>query len=104
MGIRHIVVAGEELTPNFPENFNYLHVKVKDSPKENISAHFADVCDFITAAVKKKESVLIHCAYGVSRSATLAIAFLMKMLKISYLEAFVFVRRKRPVIKPNCGF
>lgn len=46
----------------------------------------------------------MHCAYGVSRSATLIIAYLIKKLKISYEEAFIFVRRKRSVIKPNKGF
>lgn len=46
----------------------------------------------------------MHCAYGVSRSSTLVLAFLMKKFKIGYSEAFIYARRKRPVIKPNYGF
>jgi len=82
LGIKYIVVAGEELTQHFPNKFTYLHLKIKDSPKENIQEHFDSTCDFISNAIKNKEGVLVHCAYGVSRSATVVIAFLMRKLKI----------------------
>jgi protein-tyrosine phosphatase len=54
--------------------------------------------------LQRGEGVLVHCAFGVSRSSTLVIAFLMRKLKIGYLEAFSYVRRKRPVVRPNPGF
>jgi hypothetical protein len=44
LGIQHIIVTGEELNVHFPDSFNYLHVRVKDSPKEDISLHFEGVC------------------------------------------------------------
>jgi protein-tyrosine phosphatase len=84
LGIQHIVVAGEELSPHFPLHFNYLHLRIRDSPKEKISDHFETVSAFIGEALQRKESVLVHCAFGVSRSATLVIAFLMRRLKIGY--------------------
>jgi protein-tyrosine phosphatase len=72
------VVAGEELSPHFPTSFEYLHVRVKDSPKEEISQHFDSVCSYIKKGLERGEGVLVHCAFGVSRSATFVIAFLMK--------------------------
>ena len=48
--------------------------------------------------------MLVHCAYGISRSSTLVIAYLMKKLRIGYSEAYSFVRRKRPMASPNRGF
>lgn len=33
LGIQHIIIAGEELLPHFPTHFNYMHLKVRDSPK-----------------------------------------------------------------------
>lgn len=72
------MVAGEELSPHFPTSFEYLHLKVKDSPKEEISRHFDSVCSFIKKGLERGEGVLVHCAFGVSRSATFIIAFLMR--------------------------
>ena len=48
--------------------------------------------------------MLIHCAYGVSRSPSIVIAYLMKKYKIDFDEAEHFVKRKRPEIRPNEGF
>ena len=92
------------MQPHFPTKFSYLHLRLKDSPKEDISAHFDTTIEFISLALGRKEGVLVHCAFGVSRSSTLVIAFLMRRLGIGYLDALSFVRRKRPVVKPNMGF
>lgn len=48
--------------------------------------------------------MLVHCVAGVSRSATFCIAYLMKYLQMTLLEAYNHVKLKRPIIKPNCGF
>ena len=104
LGIKKIVVAGAELAPHYPNQFAYLHLQVKDSLKEDLSLHFDRVCDFIDEGILNDEGVFVHCAFGVSRSPTLVIAFLMKKLKIGYREAYGLVRRKRPEIKPNPAF
>jgi len=41
---------------------------------------------------------------GVSRSASVLIAFLMKEYKLRYKEAFELVNKKRKFIAPNEGF
>jgi protein-tyrosine phosphatase len=79
-------------------------VPVRDSEKEKINYYFEDACQFIDKNTQKGGGVLVHCAYGISRSSTLVIAYLMKKLKISYSEAFSFVKRKRPMACPNRGF
>lgn len=104
LGIRYILVAGEELDTPFSEEFTYMHLKIKDSIKEHIHLHFETSYEFIEKAQKSGNGILIHCAYGVSRSATILIAYLIKKLKISYTQAFAFARRKRSVIRPNRGF
>ncbi|CDI85068.1 hypothetical protein, conserved [Eimeria praecox] len=53
---------------------------------------------------KKNHKVLIHCKEGVSRSATLAIAFLMWRLRLPFVEAFERMRRRRAICSPNTGF
>jgi protein tyrosine phosphatase len=50
------------------------------------------------------KKILFHCYAGVSRSATFAIAYLMKKHKLTKDEAFNLVKTKRPAIYPNYGF
>lgn len=48
--------------------------------------------------------VLVHCQCGISRSATMVIAYLMKMFQMSYDESLTYVTYCRPIISPNLGF
>ena len=48
--------------------------------------------------------ILIHCYAGISRSATVCLAYLMKSRRMRLEEAFEFVRKVRAVISPNLGF
>jgi len=47
---------------------------------------------------------LVHCAAGVSRSASFMIAFLMKDQGIGYEESRKIVKSKRNIVNPNSGF
>jgi len=52
----------------------------------------------------KKKRVLVHCQAGISRSATLVIAYLIKHQKMNLKDAYLHVKSKRPQIGPNKGF
>lgn len=52
----------------------------------------------------KKLKVLVHCAGGVSRSASICIAYLMQKKNMSYQNAYLAVKKKRKCIKPNQNF
>jgi hypothetical protein len=41
---------------------------------------------------------------GISRSASVVIAYLMKELGLPMLDAMTYTRKKRPIIFPNPGF
>jgi protein-tyrosine phosphatase len=53
---------------------------------------------------RKKGNVLIHCAAGISRSATLLISYLMNKHQTTFEDCLVFVAIKRPCVQPNAGF
>ena len=53
---------------------------------------------------RKRTNVLIHCFAGISRSATILIAYLMRKNYIKYDVAKEQVKSKRDIIKPNPGF
>ena len=59
---------------------------------------------FIHEAGKMGGRVLVHCWAGVSRSASLILAFLMNQYELSYRNAFIYVKIKRSIINPNWGF
>ena len=48
--------------------------------------------------------VLLHCSQGVSRSATLAIAYLMWQRAAAFDEVLAAVKAVRGVANPNIGF
>ena len=49
-------------------------------------------------------AVLVHCGAGVSRSATLAIGYLMRRERWSAQAALDLVRSRRSLVAPNGGF
>ncbi len=52
----------------------------------------------------KNGCVFVHCHAGISRSATICIAYIMKTMKCDLAEAYEFVKQKRPCVSPNLHF
>lgn len=46
----------------------------------------------------------MHCYVGVSRSATIVLAYLMRLKELTYERALQFLKTKRPDVMPNVGF
>ena len=65
-------------SPNHFDSLKYCSVDVADSPEEDLLMYVDEVVTFIHNALSKGENVLVHCHMGVSRSASLVIAFLGK--------------------------
>ncbi|UYV84276.1 DUSP22, partial [Cordylochernes scorpioides] len=82
----------------------YLCILASDSPYQNLIQYFPMCNDFITQARQAGGGVLIHCVAGVSRSATLAAAYLMASGGLSTKDALTLVKAARSVIRPNIGF
>lgn len=55
----------------------YMVLDIQDSANENIVKYFKQVNNFVEEALKCGGQILIHGNAGVSRSATLVIAFIM---------------------------
>ena len=92
------------MRPNQERGLKYLHVSIEDTPSARISQQFSRCIRFIHEVLTGGGVLLVHCHAGISRSATIIIAYLMKVKRMSYPEAVGCVYRSRPIIKPNIGF
>ncbi|NXY82401.1 DUS16 phosphatase, partial [Alcedo cyanopectus] len=90
--------------PDFIPESHFLRVPVNDSFCEKILPWLDKSVDFIEKAKASNGHVLVHCLAGISRSATIAIAYIMKRMDMSLDEAYRFVKEKRPTISPNFNF
>ncbi|XP_053168738.1 dual specificity protein phosphatase 13-like isoform X3 [Hemicordylus capensis] len=111
MGITHIVNAaagrfhintGAKFYKDLP--VDYYGVEADDDPKFDLSIYFHPAAKYIRAALNSpRGKVLVHCAMGISRSATLVLAFLMICENKTLVDALKTVREHRGVC-PNSGF
>ncbi|XP_033213934.1 dual specificity protein phosphatase 15 [Belonocnema kinseyi] len=83
---------------------HYLCILAADTPDQNLSQYFSLCNDFIHAARLRGGNVLIHCLAGMSRSVTVAVAYIMSTTNLSWKDALKVVRVGRAVANPNVGF
>ncbi|CAG5096991.1 Similar to MKP-4: Dual specificity protein phosphatase MPK-4 (Drosophila melanogaster) [Cotesia congregata] len=105
--ISHILTVDSCPLPRQVEqlpNINLKFIQITDMPRENILTFFEDTYQFIDNALQNDKKVLVHCYFGVSRSATLVIAYIMKKHKLTYEDAYKLVKSKRRFVGPNPGF
>jgi protein-tyrosine phosphatase len=76
-GVRCIINATTTVANSFTESFKYMRVPCKDTVQQDIKQYFHLASAFIDAARKKRKLVLVHCSYGMSRSASIVLAYLM---------------------------
>ena len=76
---------------------------VCDDGIDTLEHQLAPICEWIDRAREQGGKVLVHCRVGVSRSATVTIAYVMKHLEITLVEAYLIVRSRRlsVLIQPN---
>lgn len=80
-------------------------VEVDDLPEVDILSHFDEALDWIDFVLKqKKGAILIHCAQGISRSVSFALAYLMSRRQMSLKSATRYVEIRRTIANPNFGF
>ncbi|XP_063402913.1 uncharacterized protein LOC134686959 [Mytilus trossulus] len=90
--------------PPFIQEGHFFRIPVNDNYSAKMLPFFDEAFQFIDKIRESNGCVLIHCLAGISRSPTLAIAYIMKHLKMSSDDAYRYVKDKRPTISPNFNF
>lgn len=105
-GITHIVAANGQtgFIPTYLVQVEVLCVDVEDHPEEDILTHFPRCIKFIDDARRGGGGVLVYCTAGVSRSASVVLAYVMHKRGCSLTAALDLLRSSRRIVKPNEGF
>ena len=105
-GITHILNVAIDLENRFAADtsLTYKSLPIFDMPEQDIEQYFDITNKFIDDSLASgKGAVLVHCMAGVSRSATIVAAYLMKETVMTAEQAVAKVRETRWVM-PNAGF
>ncbi|KAI0066919.1 hypothetical protein BV25DRAFT_1795762 [Artomyces pyxidatus] len=86
------------------ETFMRHQILLDDTDDADILQHFIPSITFIQAELDKGRGVLVHCHAGMSRSATIAAAYVMYSQNLDVSGALDLIRQVRPSIQPNEGF
>lgn len=106
LNITHVLTVEAHRLPKntFQDtDISTLFIRAYDTPNTHLLPYFPMANAFIDEGLQKG-NVLVHCHFGVSRSATLVIAYIMEKYKLTYDQAVVYVRQRRRFINPNPGF
>ncbi|XP_058444938.1 protein phosphatase Slingshot isoform X2 [Malaya genurostris] len=103
-GVRHILNVTREIDNFFPGTFDYFNVRVYDDEKTDLLKHWDNTFKYISRARMEGSKVLVHCKMGISRSASVVIAYAMKANNWDFDQALRHVKEKRSCIKPNKNF
>jgi hypothetical protein len=127
-GITHIVHVIDGPFEPFDKGHFFIcyQIDIDDHQSVDLAPHLNGVCNYIDMALQSGGNVLVHChmvcidyypsfncyfvftkariLQGVSRSASIVIAYLIRSKNMTYDAAHSFVLSKRGIIRPNAGF
>ncbi|KAF2358287.1 DEK C-terminal [Trinorchestia longiramus] len=103
-GIGYILNVTMEIDNFFPGMFKYKNIRVYDNEKTDLLCRWDETYRYINAIKERGSKVLVHCKMGISRSASVVIAYAMKALNLTLGGATELVKNKRSCVKPNNAF
>jgi predicted protein tyrosine phosphatase len=104
-GITHILTAIIGVGKKYSkEKFSTLNIEARDVYWEKLCEHFDEAVDFIKECEDQNGKVFVHCMCGVSRSATLVAAYLIREKGMTADDAINHLHAYREKVNPNQGF
>ncbi|NXO16023.1 DUS4 phosphatase, partial [Oriolus oriolus] len=104
LGITALLNVSSDCPNHFEGHYQYKCIPVEDNHKADISSWFMEAIEYIDSVKECCGRVLVHCQAGISRSATICLAYLMMKKRVKLEEAFEFVKQRRSIISPNFSF
>ena len=104
LDITCIINATLELPTMASQKHDAMQIAVEDRVASNLYVYFEMVADKIHSVHRSGGKVMVYCRAGMSRSASLCIAYFMRHKDMNLEDAFNYVKQCRPIIHPNVGF
>jgi atypical dual specificity phosphatase len=106
LGITHVVSVVNDPWHRYPPHIRHMRLPIHDLPTSDIGGYFDNCVAWMKRALDKDEDarVMVHCMWGMSRSASVVIAYMMATRRTSLSQSLVHVKGKRRVVRPNHGF
>jgi protein-tyrosine phosphatase len=81
--------------PNIFVSVNYLNFNLDNNNvcKKDLISIYSKCSDYIYDCIKRKEGILVHCNYGTYRSGSVVVAFLIRHMKVEYMNALNYVTK-----------
>eukprot|EP00892_Ulva_mutabilis_P004666 jgi/Ulvmu1/2571/UM014_0022.1 len=98
------VVSVVDFDVEVPDGVDHHVIKVLDQDDANLLDCLDDAIEFIEEACDDDGKVLVHCVSGVSRSASVVVAFMCYSMGLSVNEALDVLILSCPQVSPNEGF
>ncbi len=102
--IQRVLAVGAGLEKGFVGKCAYMSISIEDSRNEDIYQFLDKSYNFIDNALSDKAPLMVHCAEGISRSATLVMAYFIRKYRWSFVDAMHFVSERRDIVNPNKYF
>lgn len=99
--ITHIVSC---IGTQYFADIKYHVINLEDSPDANIYQYLYDAVEFVDDAIAQKGNVFVHCYAGISRSASIVLAYIMAIKKYKLADALTALQDARSICQPNSGF
>ncbi|XP_059840541.1 dual specificity protein phosphatase 12 isoform X1 [Hypanus sabinus] len=103
-GISHVLTVDSQEPPSLG-NVCAKFVQALDEPATDLLSFLDECVGFVQQAqAAAGAAVLVHCHAGVSRSAAVVTAFIMKTDNLSFEEAYGTLKAIKPDVRINDGF
>lgn len=99
----HILNVATGITYKKSPAFILKTIEILDVPETKLGDYFQECFDFIDKS-REDGGCLVHCNAGVSRSASVCIAYLMYRKKMRFADALELTKSVKKDVRPNDGF
>lgn len=96
--------VAEEVPTFFSRYIQTYKLPLQDHSDQNITTTLPLSFSIIHNSLGRRKNILVHCYAGVSRSASIVIAYIMARFNLSFDDALSYVKSKRSIVNPNRGF